>query len=213
LGAAGDTARGPQELNTSSNSPRRGWRTLFVMLAIAGATMATGDSYVPLPDGLQTVRGGDIALAPPPPTWERRSIHAIIREAASAYGIDAALVRAVVWVESRYDPYAESPRGARGLMQLTSDTAREMGVTNAFDPRQNVFGGVKYLSRLIKQHDGDVALALASYNAGPEMVRRFGGVPPFSETAEYLVRIRRQFHRLPAAPAPPQEGPPAPALD
>jgi soluble lytic murein transglycosylase len=185
----------------------------FVMVAIAGAVLCGGDSFVLFPEGIQAVRGGDIVLAAERPTWERRSIHALIREAATTYGIDAALVRAVVWVESRYDVYAESPRGARGLMQLTADTAREMGVKDAFDPRQNVFGGVKYLSRLIKQHDGDVALALASYNAGPETVRRFGGVPPFSETTQYLTRIRRQFRRLPVPPPPPPEGPPAPTLD
>jgi soluble lytic murein transglycosylase-like protein len=144
---------------------------------------------------MQEFRGGDIAL--PRPTWERRQLHGFIQEAARAYGVDPALVRAVVWVESRYDPYAVSPRGARGLMQLTADTAREVGVTNPFDARQNVFGGTKYLSQLIKRHDGDVALALASYNAGPATVRRFGGMPPYEETAEYLSKIRRRFRRLP----------------
>ena len=212
LCAAGDTARGPLELN-SADIPRRGWRIPFVLVAIAGAVLSVGDSFVLVPQGQRVVRGGDIALAAERPTWERRSIHALIREAATTYGIDAALVRAVVWVESRYDVYAESPRGARGLMQLTAGTAREMGVKDAFDPRQNVFGGVRYLSRLIKRHDGDVALALASYNAGPETVRRFGGVPPFSETTQYLTRIRRQFRRLPVPPPLPPEGPPAPTLD
>jgi soluble lytic murein transglycosylase-like protein len=163
--------------------------------------LAAGDSYVPEVPGLQGVRGGDIAL--PRPTWERSELHAFIREAASAYGVDPALVRAVVWVESRYNPYAVSPRGARGLMQLTADTAREVGVTNPFDARQNVFGGTKYLSQLIKRHDGDVALALASYNAGPATVRRFGGMPPYVETTEYLTRIRRRFRRLPEPAARP----------
>jgi soluble lytic murein transglycosylase-like protein len=148
------------------------------------------------------VRGGDIHLHPP--AWERASIHALIREAATRYGVDPALVRAVVWVESRYDPYAVSPAGARGLMQLTPDTARAVGVANAFDPRQNVFGGVKYLSMLLKEHDGDLRLALASYNAGPTAVRRHGGVPPYTETQDYLTRIRRRFRRLPdVAPEPP----------
>ena len=193
---------------------------MVVALAAGALLLVAGDSYVPEVPGLQGVRGGDIAL--PRPTWERQQLHAFIREAASAYGVDPALVRAVVWVESRYDPYAVSPRGARGLMQLTSDTAREVGVTNPFDARQNVFGGTKYLSRLIRQHDGDVALALASYNAGPATVRRFGGMPPYGETAEYLTKIRRRFRRLPdpaARPAPPEgEAPeattaPAPILD
>jgi len=191
--------------------PRWGGRArVLLVLALALSPLAQGDSHPPEVPGTRDIRGGDIHL--PRPAWERRSIHALIREAAAAYGVDPGLVRAMVWVESRYDPYAVSPRGARGLMQLTPVTAREVGVTNPFDARQNVFGGVKYLSRLIKRHDGDVALALASYNAGPATVRRFGGMPPYGETTEYLTRIRRQFRRLPepaARPAPPEA--PAPA--
>jgi soluble lytic murein transglycosylase-like protein len=196
---------------TVERHPRRGGRrrALLAFAAFLLLPIVRGDSYAPAPPGLAERRGGDIALARP--TWERQSIHGFIREAASTYGVDPALVRAMVWVESRYDPYAVSPRGARGLMQLTSDTAREVGVTNPFDARQNVFGGVKYLSRLIKQHDGDVALALASYNAGPATVRRFGGMPPYVETAQYLTRIRRRFRRLPdpATVKPSEENPAA----
>lgn len=212
----------PQGMMRFGADPRRGGlrRLLLVAgLVLAVLPVAIGDSYVREVPGLQQVRGGDIVL--PRPTWERQEVHAFIREAAKAYGVDPALVRAVVWVESRYDPYAVSPRGARGLMQLTADTAREVGVTNPFDPRQNVFGGTKYLSRLIKQHDGDVALALASYNAGPATVRRFGGLPPYSETAEYLTRIRRRFRALPELPVRPAQAAedtpaataPAPILD
>jgi hypothetical protein len=184
------------EQNPARGRARSGGRTrVLLALGITLLPAARGDSRAPEVPGLSEARGGDLHLARP--TWERQAIHELIREAAAAYGLDPALVRAVVWVESRYNPYAVSPRGARGLMQLTSVTAREVGVTNVFDPRQNVFGGVKYLSRLIKRHDGDVALALASYNAGPSAVRRFGGVPPFSETTEYLSRIRRRFRHLP----------------
>jgi Transglycosylase SLT domain len=184
------------EQNPARGRARSGGRTrVLLALGITLLPAARGDSRAPEVPGLSEARGGDLHLARP--TWERQAIHELIREAATAYGLDPALVRAVVWVESRYNPYAVSPRGARGLMQLTSVTAREVGVTNVFDPRQNVFGGVKYLSRLIKRHDGDVALALASYNAGPSAVRRFGGVPPFTETTEYLSRIRRRFRHLP----------------
>jgi hypothetical protein len=192
-------------MTTADHLPRRGKRKgVLLALVIVLLPIARGDSYTPEVPGFQQVRGGDIEL--PRPTWERQQVHAFIREAASAYGVDPALVRAVVWVESRYDPYAVSPRGARGLMQLTSDTAREVGVTNPFDARQNVFGGTKYLSRLIKQHDGDVALALASYNAGPATVRRFGGMPPYGETTQYLTQIRRRFRRLPEPAVRPAEG-------
>jgi hypothetical protein len=179
---------------------RRGRVVLsLVALAAVSVGLSRGDVYPPASPLPAKLRGGDIEL--PVQSWGRSRIHALIREAASLYGVDPALVRAVVWVESRYDPYAVSPRGARGLMQLTADTAREVGVSNPFDPRQNVFGGVKYLSQLLKRHDGDVALALASYNAGPSAVRRFGGVPPYDETQGYLVKIRRRFPRVPM-PAP-----------
>jgi soluble lytic murein transglycosylase-like protein len=181
-------------------------RVVLAFVALAGVSVALvrGDAVRPVPSAFVSLKGGDISLPAPP--WGRGRIQALIREAASEYGVDPALVRAVVWVESGYDPYAVSPRGARGLMQLTEDTARELGVSNPFDPRQNVFGGVKYLSRMLKLHDGDVALALASYNAGPEAVRRFGGVPPFEQTQGYLVKIRRRFRGLPepAPLAPPQ---------
>jgi soluble lytic murein transglycosylase-like protein len=109
----------------------------------------------------------------------------LVLEAARAHGVDPALVRAVIRAESRYDPRAVSPRGARGLMQLMPRVARELGVTDAFDPRQNVFD----------RHDGDVVLALASYNAGPTNVKRYGGVPPFRETQGYLAKIRRDMRR------------------
>jgi soluble lytic murein transglycosylase-like protein len=187
-------------------------RTRFArpMLVLALTLVPLTAGHGPeLPSGLARYRGGDIVL--PPPAWERRSILELIQEAAARYGVDPALVRAVVWVESRYDPYAVSPRGARGLMQLTPNTARSVGVANAFDPRQNVFGGVKYLSMLLKEHDGDLRLALASYNAGPTAVRRHGGVPPYGETEDYLTKIRRRFRRLPEPPAAPAEAPPPPA--
>ena len=177
----------------------------MAILALASVclALARGDAARPEPPSFVALRGGDIELAAP--AWGRSRIHALIREAAAVYDVDPALVRAMVWVESGYDPYAVSPRGARGLMQLTAVTAREVGVSNPFDPRQNVFGGVKYLSRLLKRHDGDVALALASYNAGPGAVRRFGGVPPYEQTQGYLTKIRRRFRGV---PVPAQIGPP-----
>lgn len=167
---------------------RRG-RVVLAFVALAGVSVALvrGDAASPVPSAFVSLKGGDISLPAPP--WGRSRIQALIREAASEYGVDPALVRAMVWVESGYDPYAVSAKGARGLMQLTEDTAREVGVSNPFDPRQNVFGGVKYLSRMLKLHDGDVALALASYNAGPGNVKKHGGIPPFGETRGYVRKI------------------------
>ena len=120
----------------------------------------------------------------------REVLDALIEEAAAAHGLSAHLVRAVVQAESAFDPLAQSPVGAQGLMQLMPATAARMGVKDRFDPRQNVFGGVKYLSQLLARYDGDVALALAGYNAGPTRVARYRGIPPYGETRGYVTKIR-----------------------
>jgi soluble lytic murein transglycosylase-like protein len=113
----------------------------------------------------------------------------LIREAAERYRLDAALIRAVVQTESAFDPFAVSKVGALGLMQLMPALASELGVLNPFDPRENIMAGSRYLKALLSDRDGDVRLALASYNAGPQVVDRYGGIPPFKETQEYVRRI------------------------
>ena len=113
-----------------------------------------------------------------------------ISAAASHHGVAVDLVRAVIQVESDYDHLAVSSKGAQGLMQLMPDTARRMGVTNAFDARQNIFGGVRYLRILLDLFAGDVRLAAAAYNAGPNAVVRYGGVPPYRETRGYVQKIQ-----------------------
>ncbi|TVP53249.1 MAG: lytic transglycosylase domain-containing protein [Halomonadaceae bacterium] len=104
-------------------------------------------------------------------------------------GLDPALVRAVIHAESAFNPAAVSPRGAQGLMQLMPATARELGVSDAMDVAQNIRGGVDYLARMLRLHQGDVALATAAYNAGPGAVRRHRGIPPFAETEAYVERV------------------------
>jgi transglycosylase-like protein with SLT domain len=99
-------------------------------------------------------------------------------------------VKAVIAVESEFDPLAVSSKGARGLMQLMPFTAQRFGVTDSFDPRQNIFGGVQYLRFLLDMFQGDVALALAGYNAGENAVARFRGIPPFRETQSYVQKIQ-----------------------
>lgn len=114
----------------------------------------------------------------------------IVQEAAAKYDMDPHLIRAVMQAESAFHPYAVSRAGAEGLMQLMPELADEMGVSNAFDPRENIMGGVRYLKRLLDYHNGDLDLALASYNAGPGNVQRYGGVPPFRETRNYVKTIK-----------------------
>jgi Transglycosylase SLT domain/Domain of unknown function (DUF4124) len=113
-----------------------------------------------------------------------------IEAAAAQHGVSVDLVRAVIQVESAFDHLAVSSKGAQGLMQLMPDTARRMGVANTFDARQNIFGGVRYLRLLLDMFQGDVRLATAAYNAGPNAVVRYGGVPPFRETRGYVQKVQ-----------------------
>lgn len=121
---------------------------------------------------------------PPKPTYDD-----LIKEAAARHGLPEALIRAVIMTESAFDPLAVSHAGAQGLMQLMPALANEMGVANVFDPRENIMAGAQYLKSLLEAQKGNVALALASYNAGPGNVKRYKGIPPFKETRRYVEKI------------------------
>ena len=118
-----------------------------------------------------------------------------IREAATLYQIPEELVRAVIKVESDYDPRAVSRAGALGLMQLMPETAERMQVRDVMDPRENVLGGVRYLRVLANLFNGDIQLTLAGYNAGENAVVRFRGIPPYEETEDYVVRVLAYYRR------------------
>jgi soluble lytic murein transglycosylase-like protein len=119
-----------------------------------------------------------------------------IRRASRQHGISAALVKAVIAAESGFDRWAESTKGARGLMQLMPATADELGVDDAYDPWQNIDGGTKYLCELIDRFPGELELALAAYNAGPEAVRQYQGIPPYKETRGYVKRVLAYYKKF-----------------
>jgi soluble lytic murein transglycosylase-like protein len=116
-----------------------------------------------------------------------------IHQAAALYQIPEELVRAVIRVESGFDPRAVSRTNARGLMQLMPATAERMLVSDVFDPRQNIFGGVRYLRVLANLFNGDIELTLAGYNAGENAVIQHGGIPPFEETRQYVVKVLQYY--------------------
>jgi soluble lytic murein transglycosylase-like protein len=113
----------------------------------------------------------------------------LINRASDKYNLPADLLKKVIQTESNFDPNVVSSAGAQGLMQLMPATAKWLGVTNPFDPAQNIEGGSKYLHNMLDKYNGDVTLALAAYNAGPGNVDKFGGVPPFEETQNYIKKI------------------------
>ena len=117
-------------------------------------------------------------------------LDAIFEAAGQRYNIPANLLKAVAKVESDFRPNVTSRSGAMGIMQLMPGTARGLGVTDAFDPEQNIMGGAKYLRQMLDQFDGDLNLALAAYNAGPNNVIKYGGIPPFTETQNYVKKVR-----------------------
>lgn len=119
----------------------------------------------------------------------------LIRQSAERHGVDPALVKAIMHTESSFNPYAHSPAGAQGLMQLMPGTARDMGVINVWDPAQNIEGGVKYIAWLSQRFSNKDHI-IAAYNAGHANVRRYGGIPPFSETRNYVRKVNSRYQTL-----------------
>jgi soluble lytic murein transglycosylase-like protein len=119
----------------------------------------------------------------------------VVSAASGTYHLDPDLVNSVIRAESGFNVRAVSPKGAQGLMQLMPQTASQLGVRNAFDPRANVEGGTRYLRELLERYDFDLIKALAAYNAGPQRVEQYGGVPPYYETKAYVARIVRDFNK------------------
>ena len=122
-------------------------------------------------------------------------LNELVNAASGTYRLDPDLVNSVIRAESGFNVRAVSPKGAQGLMQLMPQTASQLGVQNAFDARANVEGGTRYLRELLERYDFDLIKALAAYNAGPQRVEQYGGVPPYYETKAYVARIVRDFNK------------------
>lgn len=141
--------------------------------SFATVLQAAGPTGTPLP-----------ATDEPSPEYD-----SLVQQSAGRYGLDPGLVHAVIRAESDYDPKCHSHAGAMGLMQLMPETCRGYGISDPYDPAQNIDGGCRELSGYVQQFKGNVELALAAYNAGPNAVRRYGGVPPYRETQAYVPRV------------------------
>ena len=129
------------------------------------------------------------------PTSRPVDLQEVVNSASGRYRLDPDLVNSVIKAESGFNVHAVSRKGAQGLMQLMPGTASKLGVPNAFDPEANVEGGTKYLRELLERYNFDLVKALAAYNAGPQRVEQFGGVPPYYETRAYVARVVRDFNK------------------
>lgn len=154
------------------------------------------------------IEGFEKDLTPPPVHPNAETQHAasssapsavnlaeIVNSASAARHLDPDLVNSVIHAESGFNTHAVSPKGAQGLMQLMPSTAGQLGVKNAFDPEANVGGGTQYLRQLLEQYNFDLVKALAAYNAGPQRVQKYRGVPPYRETQAYVARIVREYNK------------------
>ncbi len=142
-----------------------------------------------------TKRGAARAVMPRTVSSSQRSRYdGYIAEAAALYHLPEPLIRAVMKVESNFDPRAVSPANAHGLMQLLPSTAERMMVSDIFDPRQNILGGSRYLRVLANTFNGNLQLTIAAYNAGEGAVARYGGIPPYAETQAYVVKVLEYYH-------------------
>jgi soluble lytic murein transglycosylase-like protein len=168
----------------------------------------TPDNYIDVPIAdIVRFEELDSPLPPAVNSAPARGLDSVVSAASKRNKLDPDLVNSVILVESGFDPNAVSPKGARGLMQLMPQTAARMGVQNAMDPAANVEGGTRYLGELLSRYHNDLSKALAAYNAGPDRVEQYHGVPPYPETQAYVARIIGDFNRKKDAQRRPQRDP------
>ena len=214
LSAAGLSDRPQQITRVVRADPRTGKLVRSVIVTskpVASLAVVAGAAALRAASALAAVPAPSVASFP------LASFDDAVERIAAQEAIPALLIHSVIKVESNYNPFAVSPKGALGLMQLMPETARRFGVADVFNPIDNMRGGAKYLHYLLDLYNGDYTLAIAAYNAGEAAVEKYGSVPPFPETRNYVVQVRRsielsrQARKAPAAapqPAPPAE--PAP---
>jgi hypothetical protein len=157
---------------------------------------ADRDGYVDVPTGEIDRFEKDLSVAATGKTpHSSPEMSEVIKTVSSRHHLDPDLINSVIHAESGFNPRAVSPKGAQGLMQLMPQTASKLGVDDAFDPSANVEGGTRYLRELLERYNFDLIKALAAYNAGPQRVEQYHGVPPYYETQAYVARIIRDFNR------------------
>ncbi len=161
----------------------------------AGPELPAASSLPPFAKTAKDGVPGASNIAPGFPARPKTDLNQVVNEASDHYRLDPDLVNSVIKAESGFNVRAVSPKGAQGLMQLMPGTAAQLGVPNTFDAQQNVEGGTRYLRELLERYNFDLVKALAAYNAGPQRVEQFGGVPPYYETRAYVARIVRDFNK------------------
>lgn len=175
----------------------------LLMIAAVAAPMSADVRLTIRPDGSKVIYNVGSDRRTSDAQWlvkqrnRRSGFDAYIERYASLYGVDPVLVRAVILVESDFDPRCVSRKGARGLMQLMPDTAKRYGVSRVHDPEENIRGGVRYLADLLTLFNSDLRRALAAYNAGEGAVTRFNGIPPYQETSDYVRKTLTVYYGRP----------------
>jgi soluble lytic murein transglycosylase-like protein len=186
-GVPARTKRASTAVPVSRVDPRTGQQVRTIVVAPKPArTVGATAAITTRSEGGQSAQKLSSNAAPDP------NVKVLVEEAAQKYDVNAALIDSVMQVESNYNPFAVSPKGALGLMQLMPETAKRFGVQNAFDPRDNILGGVKYL-KFLQDTFKDDRLAVAAYNAGEGAVAKYNDVPPYRETQDYVAKVGKRY--------------------